>query len=324
MQNGFILLDKPSGITSRFAAAKVARMFGTKKFGHVGTLDPMASGLLIIALGEATKMIPYLSGSSEVVASECDKVGWFSPRSVWSEYVSGRKPPRFGALSRDPKEYLFSIKWGTETDTGDITGAVIKSGGRIPTKDEIRAALPKFIGEYEQMPPAFSAKKIDGVPAYKLARKGAEVKLSPKKVTIYELCPATVTDTFRVKCGTGTYVRSLVADMAKALGTIAACSMIRRTKSNGFDIKDAVGLDFLENLYNNGGVAKYLLPLDLGLDDIPVAGLETKDARLFQSGGFVPGSFGEGTVRVYSGDEFIGIGNAENGVLKPKRIVNVD
>jgi len=304
MQNGFILLDKPTNITSRAAAAKVARMFGTKKFGFIGTLDPMASGLLIIALGEATKMIPLL------------------------ERTANHRPPA-------AKEYLFSIQWGIETDTGDITGNVTKEGGRIPTKDGIADALTALTGEYEQMPPAFSAKKIDGVPAYKLARKGKAVELSPKKITIYELVQITGSskdvapecdpaDTFRVVCSTGTYVRSLVADMARMLGTVATCSMIRRIKSNGFDIKDAVGLDFLENLYNNGGVAKYLLPLDLGLDDISVAGLETKDAKLFQNGGFVPGSFGEGTVRVYSGADFIGIGNAENGVLKPKRIINVD
>ena len=190
------------------------------------------------------------------------------------------------------------------------------------------------------MPPAFSAKKIGGVPAYKLARAGQDVELRPKRVKIYELEILTTTPALRVKtlratpspakgitymrvrCSPGTYVRSIVRDIASALSTIATCSMIRRTKTNGFDIKDAVKLDFLENMYNNGGATKdWLLPLDLGLDDIPVAGLEMKDAELFANGGFVSKQNHDGLVRVYSEDRFIGIGITENGVLKPKRII---
>jgi len=285
MANGFILLDKPSGITSRQAGWRVAKILGTKKFGHVGTLDPMASGLLIIALGEATKMIPYISDGE--------------------------------------KEYLFGVKWGIRTDTGDITGSVLEENKLIPKPDEITAVLPKFIGEYDQMPPAYSAKKIDGVPAYKLARRGREVRLRPKKVKIYEL--GLDSDVYNVKCSEGTYVRSLVQDIAEKVpgGYFATCSMIRRNATNGFSIDAAIKLDFLENMYNNGGAVKdYLKPLDFGLDDIPVAKLET-DPVLFSNGGFVAFE-GEGLVRVYSKDNFIGMGMIEDGVLKPKRIINVD
>ncbi|MDR1826120.1 MAG: tRNA pseudouridine(55) synthase TruB [Rickettsiales bacterium] len=304
MKSGFILLDKPGGVTSRQAAFRVAKMFGSedsgaRTFGHIGTLDPMASGIIVIALGEATKMIPYL----ELAASA-----------------------KTGAACG--KEYLFAVEWGVQTDTGDITGNVnvLERGGKIPTEDEIVKIIPKFIGEMDQIPPVFSAKKIKGVPAYKLARAGkieyAILGLKPKRISIFDL--SFNEGVFKVGCGAGTYIRALTSDIAKALGTVATCSMIRRTKSNGFDIENAVPLDFLENMYNNGGaVEKYLLPLDLGLDDIPVAKLETKDALKFSNGGFVPLKMEDGLVRVYE-RKFIGIGKVESGVLKPKRIVNVD
>lgn len=298
MASGFIILDKPSSITSRQAGYRVAKMFNVKKFGHVGTLDPMASGLIVIALGEATKMIPFLDG---------------------------------GDMSK-AKEYLFSIKWGIQTDTGDITGNIMKISdpGLRPSLSETKDVLPGMIGEYDQMPPAFSAKKINGVPAYKLARKGADVELKPKRVRIYELeimrnaeCGREDSEIFRVKCSSGTYIRSLVQDMASKVDVHATCSMIRRTQTNGFHIKDAVTLDFLENLYNNGGAIQDCLKSpDFGLDDIPVLYLDNKDSVLFQNGGFISVENTENkTVRVYSNEKFIGIGMVENGILKPKRII---
>ncbi|MDR0804127.1 MAG: tRNA pseudouridine(55) synthase TruB [Rickettsiales bacterium] len=286
--SGFVLLDKPVGITSRAAGARVARIFGTKKFGHVGTLDPMASGLLIIALGNATKMIPYL------------------PDGV--------------------KGYEFAIQWGVQTDTGDITGSVQSSecSVQIPTDTEIIAACGAMTGACDQMPPAFSAKKIDGVPAYKRARRGESVALKPKRITIYDLEFNICENKFVVKCSPGTYVRSLVQDLAEKCGTIATTSMIRRTVANGVLIKDAVKLDFLENLYNNApaDMKNYIMPADFGLDGIPVCNLNNADARLFANGGFVSHG-GSGLHRALAGNEFIGIGEAADGVLKPKRILNV-
>ena len=297
-------MDKPSGLTSRQAGWRVAKLFKTKKFGHIGTLDPMASGLLVIALGEATKMIPFL----ETVRAK-------------------------------DKEYMFSIKWGIKTDAGDITGKVTERGGRIPEKNEIAAALPELIGEYDQTPPAFSAKKIDGVAAYKSARGGNPVELRPARVAIYGLCIRDSTGAiddivYYVKCGPGTYIRSLVQDIAERISNpchsreggnrIATCSMIRRTKSGGFDIKDAVELDFLENLYNNSPnmVQEHLRPVDFGLDGIPVGNLNDDDARLFENGGIVvTKDDSTGLRRVYSDKRFLGIGMNENYALWPKRIV---
>ncbi|MDR2268760.1 MAG: tRNA pseudouridine(55) synthase TruB [Rickettsiales bacterium] len=299
MADGFILLDKPSGITSRQAGGQIAKMFGEKKFGHIGTLDPMASGLIVIALGEATKMIPFL----EAQGAKCKE---------------------------QSKEYLFSIKWGIRTDTGDITGNIADENGKSPPIDEIRKILPKLVGEYEQTPPAFSAKKLGGIPAYALARKGAPVKLKPVRILISELrianCESEADDAvYIVRCGAGTYVRSLIQDIVKLVNSekfFGTASMIRRTKTNGFSIENAAALDFFEKMFNNSNALRdFLKPLDFGLADIPVAKLESGDINLFSHGGVVSVQNGDGPVRVYSGEKFIGMGEVENKRLKPKRII---
>ena len=287
MLSGFVLLDKPSGMSSRGAGGRVARMFGTKKFGHVGTLDPMASGLLIIALGHATKIIPYLPD--------------------------------------DIKEYEFSVKFGCETDTGDITGKITNQNDIMPTAEQLNQACKSLIGEYDQVPPMYSAVHIDGVRAYDLARKGENVEIPARLVKIFDLKNTEFPNKFLVKCGAGTYVRSLARDIAKSFGGIATCDSIRRTKTNSFDIKNAVALDFLENLYNNAGldaIATHLQRIDLGLDDILVIDLNDAESELFKNGGFIP-KFTENqeSVRVYNNDEFIGIGIIKDNLLKPKRII---
>ena len=282
--DGFIVLDKPSGMTSRQAGGAVARMFNQKTCGHIGTLDPMASGTLIIALGQATKMIPYM---------ESDNI----------------------------KEYLFQIKWGIRTDTDDITGTVAEQNDRIPTNEEIAAVLSQLVGTYDQMPPDFSAKKINGVPAYKLARQGRAPTLTPKKIMIYTLTMDE--ETYCMTCSAGTYVRAVVRDLAHILAAIATTSMIRRTRTNGVGIKDAVTLDILENnRYNGNELAKYLLAPDFGLDDIPVAKIGKNEAALFENGGFVSCDLPGGLCRVYAGNRFVGMGIIDGGVLKPKRILN--
>ena len=369
--SGFILLDKPSGISSRAAGGKVARLFSAKTFGHVGTLDPMASGLLLIALGEATKVIPYLEGMKDE--------------------------------GRGMKEYEFEIEWGIKTDTDDITGKVINKtdSSLIPHPSSLREACASLIGEIEQTPPAYSAIHVNGKRAYELARRGAEFEIPKRMVKIYslELIPETkfpfagetnlpagrgglanfemkeekkfrqtITSlakpprprkpapatppmegnldrvVFKVQCSTGTYVRSLVQQIAKKIEELhpsssihhpllATCSMIRRTRTNGLDIKNSVALDFLENLFNNKGrdaISDYLHPVDFGLGDIPVWNLiDNDDARLFQNGGFISTvnrtlEIENELVRVYSNNGFIGIGRVEKGALKPKRIINVD
>lgn len=288
--DGWIILDKASGVFSRTAGGRVARMFGNKKFGHIGTLDPMASGVLPIAIGNATKMIPFVE-----------------------------------EMNPNTKEYLFSMRFGFETDTIDITGAVVRDGGLVPSESEIENILPEFIGEQWQTPPIYSAVHIDGMRAYMAARKNENVDIPPRKITIYELeYTGKSADSygFRVKCSRGTYVRAIARDIAYKLGTIATVDMIRRTKSGCFDIKNAQKLDFLENLVNNGGdIGKYLMPVDSGLGDIPVLNLDDKDTELYVHGGFIGVARNDGYCRVYNGKTFIGVGHISDGILRPKRTI---
>lgn len=287
--DGWIILDKESGLFSRTAGGRVARIFQNKKFGHIGTLDPMASGVLPIAIGNATKMIPFVEEVNE-----------------------------------QTKEYLFGVRFGIETDTLDITGRAIRDGGRMPTDAEIEKILPSFIGDTPQTPPIYSAVHVGGRRAYEVARENKDIEIPPRKITIYEL-GYTGKDGdsygFRVVCSRGTYVRAIARDIAQKLDTIATVDMIRRVRSGCFDIKNAVRLDFLENLVNNNAdIGKYLMPVDSGLGDIPVLNLDSKSAELFMHGGFVNVSASDGLARVYCGN-FIGIGRVESGKLKPKRTI---
>lgn len=290
MTNGWIILDKSSGLFSRTAGGRVARMFGIKKFGHIGTLDPMASGVLPIALGDATKMIPFVEDVHSPV-----------------------------------KEYLFSMQFGFETDTLDITGREVRRDDFIPDKEAVQNALKSFIGTIKQTPPAYSAVHIDGRRSYELARRGVAADIPARDITIYELEFTGITGSswhFRTRVSRGTYVRSLARDIAASVGAIATVDMIRRTETNGFDVKSAVTLDFLENLFNNGGdVREYLMSADYGLGDIPVCNLNDKDACFYRNGGFVETGGANGLRRVYNGDNFIGIGDIADGLLRPKRTI---
>ena len=288
--DGWIILDKDSGMFSRTAGSRVARMFQNKKFGHIGTLDPMASGVLPIAIGTATKMIPFVE-----------------------EFNSKNK------------EYLFSVRFGVDSDTLDITGNITRENGRIPTDAEIGDIVDTFIGETMQIPPVFSAVHINGVRAYEMGRRGQDIDLPARKIHIFELeYMGKHGDSwdFRVLCSRGTYVRAIVRDMAQKLGTVGVATMIRRTKSGPHDIKNAVTLDFLENLVNNGcDIKQYLMPVDSGLGDIPVLNLGDKDTEHYVHGGFINVASDDGMVRVFNGDKFIGIGCVSGGILAPKRTI---
>ena len=288
--DGWIILDKASGVFSKSAASRVARIFGMKKNGHIGTLDPMATGVLPIALGNATKMIPFLEE--------------FCPRD---------------------KEYLFSLQFGFETDTLDVTGNITMRDDFVPDSEQVKSVLPKFIGNIMQVPPAFSAVHIDGRRAYELARKGAAPEMPPRSVDIYELELLGIDGKswhFRVRCAAGTYVRSLGRDIALACGAHATVDMIRRTRTGCFTVENAVKLDFLENLVNNGAdVSKYLASVDSGLGGIPVLNLTDKAVDLYKNGGFIDWNGANGTYRVYSGKDFVGIGVVSCGVLRPKRTI---
>ena len=288
--DGWIILDKPSGVFSKTAAAQVSKIFNTKKNGHIGTLDPMASGVLPIAIGNATKMIPFI------------------------EEIADNK-----------KEYLFSLQFGFETDTLDITGKIIKKTNVVPDTDSVQAVLPNFIGKISQIPPAYSAIHVNGERAYDLARSGRAVDIPPRQVTIYELEFLGIQGKswhFRMKCAPGTYVRSVARDIATELGTVATVDMIRRTQTTGFTLKNSQTLDFLKNLFNNGyDVGVFLAPVDLGLGDIPVLNLDNKTANFYKNGGFVKVDSADGYRRVYSDNTFIGIGMVSDGVLRPKRTI---
>jgi len=287
--DGILILDKESGVFSRTAGWHIAKMFNTKKFGHIGTLDPMATGVLPIAIGNATKMIPFIE-----------------------------------EIQENKKEYLFGLQFGIDTDSLDITGKTKETNDIIPSESEIIKACEKIKETTEQIPPLFSAIHVDGKRAYELARNGTNIEMTSRPITIYELeytgKGREKEYNFRVVCSRGTYVRSIVRDIAKLCGALATTTYIRRTLTNGFDIKNAVKLDFLENLVNNGGrIDEYLMQPDCALGDIPVINLDDKETILYKNGGFIKTDEVDGLYRIYSNNTFIGIGRTKDGLLHPKR-----
>ncbi len=288
--NGWVIVHKPENCSSRKAGAICAKIFGAKTFGHIGTLDPMASGLLPIGLGTATKMISFWPGDEK-------------------------------------KEYYFDVQFGFETDTLDAKGEITKQNDVIPNESDVISAIKKLTGKISQVPPKYSAVHIAGRRAYDLARRGVEFEIKPRTIEIFELEFLGKTDNlwhFRTLCSTGTYVRSIGRDIAEICGTYGTVTKIYRTKTNGLDIKDAVKLDFLENLYNNGDCFKeYLKSTDYGLGDIPVFNLDDKDCGFYKSGGFVKTAknMSSGLVRVFCSSQFIGIGNYDGEFLKPKKTI---
>jgi len=287
--DGILILDKDSGVFSRTAGHRIAKMFGEKKFGHIGTLDPMASGVLPVAIGNATKTIPFIE-----------------------------------EICPNQKEYLFGLQFGIDTDSLDITGKMIETNDIVPSDAEIISACKKIEKSTEQIPPIFSAVHVNGQRAYELARRGETTQMQPRPVNIYKLEYTGKSRekeyNFRLICSRGTYVRSIVRDIANLCGAIATTTYIRRTATDGFDIKNAVKLDFLENLVNNDErIDGYLMQSDCALGDIPVINLDDKDIKLYKNGGFIKTGESDGLYRVYSNKNFVGIGRIENRTLKPKR-----
>ena len=247
--SGWIALDKPFDMTSTQAVTRVRRLFGAQKAGHAGTLDPLATGVLPIALGEATKTMPFLVESD--------------------------------------KAYRFGVAWGATTTTLDQEGAVTASSDVRPSAPAIAEALTRFVGEIMQTPPAYSAVKIEGERAYDLARQGLEVELKPRPVVIHEARLAETPDAdhavIEIVCGKGTYVRALVRDLAEALGTCAHVSELRRTRVGRFGQAEAISLETLEDICHRGAGLEALLPVETALDDIPALAMTTEDAfRLSQ------------------------------------------
>jgi tRNA pseudouridine55 synthase len=252
--HGWLILDKPLGLGSTQAVSAVKRAlregdYPKVKVGHGGTLDPLASGVLPVAIGEATKL-------------------------------SGRM------LDAD-KIYDFTIAFGAETDTLDAEGQVIATSDVRPLRGAIEAVLPSFTGEIEQVPPVYSALKIDGKPAYARARAGEEVEVKPRTVTIRAMDLTEVADgsaIFTARVSKGTYIRSLARDIAHALGTVGHVTMLRRLKAGPFTLESAISLDKLSQLAKARDLEQALLPLTAGLDDIPALPVTPDQARLLRQG----------------------------------------
>jgi tRNA pseudouridine55 synthase len=248
--SGWLVLDKPDDMTSTHAVSAVQRIFNAQKAGHAGTLDPLASGILPIALGEATKTVPWLVEAK--------------------------------------KTYIFTIKWGVSTDTQDREGQEIAKSDARPTPEAIRAALPAFVGDIQQVPPQFSAVKVDGERAYDLARAGEAVELEARQVTVYEaeLVETEGEDlaTFRFRSGKGFYIRALVRDLAAKLGAEGHVWRLRRTAVGPFAEAESVTLDDLQLLGQKGAASERLKPVETALDDIPALAINGEDAFKLRQG----------------------------------------
>jgi tRNA pseudouridine55 synthase len=248
--HGWIVLDKPAGVTSAQAVERVRRLLDAAKAGHAGTLDPLATGVLPIALGEATKTVPYVVGGSKV--------------------------------------YRFTVCWGEARDTDDADGSVIAECPVRPSAEAVMAALPEFVGTVRQVPPRFSAIKISGRRSYDLARENVAVSLAPREVCVHSLDLVSASDgdhaTFETRCGKGTYVRSLARDLAMRLGTVGHVVGIRRLAVGPFCEDQAISLDNLEALGHSAPQNEYLLPVVTALDDIPALALTVTQADYLRHG----------------------------------------
>ncbi len=247
--NGWVCFDKPYEMSSTDAVSKVRRMFNAQKAGHAGTLDPLATGILPIALGEATKTVPYLV--------EADKL------------------------------YSFTISFGTTTASYDAEGEVTASSDARPTREALEALLPQFIGVIEQVPPAFSAIKVDGKRAYDLARQGVEVELKARQVEVFDLTLDafdTDTATLTLFCGKGTYVRSVARDLCLELNVCGHVSMLRREQVGAFETKSAITLEKLADLVHRGAQLEALLGVETALDDIPALPVTQDEASKLKQG----------------------------------------
>jgi tRNA pseudouridine55 synthase len=295
--HGWLILDKPSGMTSTQALSRVKRAFGAKKAGHAGTLDPLATGCLPIAFGEATKTVPFA--------------------------MDGRKI------------YRFTVAWGVETDTDDSEGRPTGTSPERPTADAIRALLPGLTGTILQTPPQFSALKVDGERAYDLAREGETVDLAAREIQIHRLELIENTEDFAVfetETGKGAYVRALARDMGRALGCFGHISALRRVQVGPFEEGDLISLDEIERLRlcppGEGNLADHLLPVETALDDIPALAVSGADAARLRRGQAVllrgrDAPLLSGTCYVTEQGALVALAEAEGGEIHPKRVFHL-
>src|SRR6185437_13561943 len=297
--HGWIVLDKPVGMTSTHAVSVVKRLFRAKRCGHAGTLDPLASGALPIALGEATKTVPFV--------------------------MDGHKL------------YRFTVRWGEERDTDDAEGRTVSASDDRPSADAVRARLPAFTGLIQQVPPRYSAIKIDGERAYDLARDGEHVELAPRPVEIGRLELVDIPDrdhaVLEAECGKGTYVRSLARDLGRALGCFGHVSALRRAAVGPFGEETMILLEQLEALCHRAAsgeasLADALMPVETALDDIPALAVSRADAARLQRGQAVllrgrdAPNF-RGTIYVTVSGQLLALAELDSGEIVPKRVFNL-
>jgi tRNA pseudouridine55 synthase len=297
--HGWVILDKPVGMTSTQAVSALKRMFKAKRAGHAGTLDPLASGALPIALGEATKTVPFV--------------------------MDGKKL------------YRFTVQWGEERDTDDAEGRVTQSSDTRPDEAAIRAALPAFTGVISQIPPRFSAIKVAGERAYDLARDEEAFDLAPRPVQIDRLDLVEMPDTghavFEAECGKGTYVRAIARDMGRKLGCFGHVSALRRVAVGPFGQETLIPLADLEAMCQKAAageidLADALLPVETALDDIPALAVGGADAARLQRGQAVllrgrDAPIFTGTVYVTASGRLQALAEVDHGEIVPKRVFNL-
>ena len=289
--NGWIFIDKPKNITSFKVIQRLKKILNIKKIGHTGTLDPFATGILAIALGEATKSIHYFNQN---------------------------------------KVYKFNVVFGELKDTDDITGRTIKKSNIIPTLDEINQCIRKFIGKHAQIPPQYSAVKVNGKRAYKLARDNQKFVLKAKDVLIENIkCTDTKNKkeySFIMECSTGTYVRSVARDLGKMLGTYAYVSELRRVKIGKIDEKDIILLDKFEELVHIGDHFEVMHSIREVLDDIPAVLIDQEISHKFRNGlsfEYINKKSENDYLLVETDTKFVGIGKAIEDKIKPVRVFNL-
>ncbi|WP_412551541.1 tRNA pseudouridine(55) synthase TruB [Shimia sp. MIT910701] len=288
--SGWLVVDKPAGMTSTSVVNKVRWAFNAKKAGHAGTLDPDATGVLAVALGEATKTVPYITDTL--------------------------------------KAYTFTVRLGQATNTDDAEGEVIAQSDKRPTDDEIKAALGQFVGDIKQVPPKFSAVKIDGERAYKLARDGEDIELAARPLWVEELVMTDREDedhvTLEMTCGKGGYVRSIARDLGEALGCHGHVRELRRIWSGPFDAADGLSIEQIDEMAKQPELDSYLRPLQQGLEDLPEVKATAEGTVRLRNGnpGMVLASdveYGEECWASFDG-EAVAVGVFKAGQLHPSRV----
>lgn len=291
--HGWVVLDKPIDMTSTQAVGAVRRLFEAQKAGHAGTLDPLATGILPIALGEATKTVPFA--------------------------VDGEKA------------YRFTVRFGAETDTDDAEGQVVRTSELLPTLEDIENVLADFTGEISQVPPAFSAIKVDGNRAYDLARAGEKVELNARFIMVEDLrlvdMPDASTVVLEAECGKGTYVRALARDIGRTLGSAAHVISLRRTRVGPFDIEMSVQLPALREAAEAGEIDQLLHPVEAALGDIPGLSVGPNDAMNLSRGQSVlvrgrDAPIMNGAAYAHFKGKILALGELEKGAFRPTRVFN--